>query len=223
MNDSVYKITGLLDLDQTLAGALFAGLAYPWEALPKIKDFLLELAAGLPRDFERIAENVWVGKGTVIEASAVIKGPAVIGYDSQIRHAAYLRENVIIGNEVTVGNSTEVKNTVLFNGAQVPHFNYAGDSILGYKAHLGAGVILSNVKSLKDSVKVQKPGGGYLDTGLKKFGAVIGDYVEIGCNAVLNPGTVVGKGSIIYPLTSVRGTVPPHSILKNDGRLTAKR
>ncbi|MCL6590333.1 MAG: UDP-N-acetylglucosamine pyrophosphorylase [Firmicutes bacterium] len=211
----------LFDLSQTMAGKIFEGTGYAWEALPRIKDFIQVLAASLPADFETIGEAVWVGKGTEIDSTVMIKGPAIIGYNCLIRHAAYIRENVIIGNEVTVGNSTELKNAILFNGVQVPHFNYVGDSILGYKAHLGAGVILSNVKTTGGTVQVKTP-EKIIETGLRKFGAMLGDQVEVGCNAVLNPGTVVGKGSIIYPLTSVRGVVPPYSIMKNDGKIKSK-
>jgi NDP-sugar pyrophosphorylase family protein len=222
MVETILTGPALFDLNQTMAGAIFDGTVYAWEALPRIKDFIRILAERLPADFEKIGEAIWVGKGTEIDSTVMIKGPAIIGYNCAIRHAAYIRENVIIGSEVTVGNSTELKNALLFNRVQVPHFNYVGDSILGYKAHLGAGVILSNVKSTGESVKVKTP-DSVIETGLRKFGAMIGDGVEVGCNAVLNPGTVVGKGSIIYPLTSVRGVVPPNSILKNDGKIVPKR
>lgn len=170
-----------------------------------------------------IAPDVWVGRGTEIDDTVKIKGPAIIGYDCAIRHAAFIRENVIIGNEVTVGNSTELKNVLLFDKVEVPHYNYVGDSILGYKAHLGAGVILSNLKSAKDNVKITVGPEKRLDTGLRKFGALIGDFTEVGCNAVLNPGTIVGKESIIYPLTLVRGIIPEKHILKNDGSLVPKK
>jgi NDP-sugar pyrophosphorylase family protein len=212
----------LFDLEQTMARSLFAEVTYAWEVLPRIKDYLFELAAGLPSDYERIAADIWVGKGTIIEPTAKLKGPAIIGYDCEIRHCAYLREQVIIGNGVVIGNSTEVKNAIIFNDAEVPHFNYVGDSVLGYKAHLGAGVILSNLKSLKDTVKVMGAGGETFNTGLKKFGALIGDRAEVGCNAVLNPGTILGRASIVYPLTLVRGIVPEKHIVKHDGRLIRK-
>jgi NDP-sugar pyrophosphorylase family protein len=212
----------LFDLEQTMTRPLLERVTYAWEVLPRIKDYLLELAAGLPNDFERIAENIWVGKGTTIESTAKVKGPAIIGYDCEIRHCAYLREQVILGNGIVIGNSTEIKNAIIFNDAEIPHFNYVGDSVLGYKAHLGAGVILSNLKSLKDTVKVSGGAGETLNTGLKKFGALIGDRAEVGCNAVLNPGTIVGRESIVYPLTLVRGIVPERHIVKNDGRMIKK-
>lgn len=190
--------------------------------MPKIKDFIKELTKRLPKDFEQIAADVWVGKGTEIDDSVRIKGPAIIGYDCAIRHTAYIRENVIIGNGAVVGNSTELKNALLFDKVEVPHFNYVGDSILGYKAHLGAGVILSNLKSAKDNIVVSFGSGETLNTGLKKFGALVGDFAEIGCNAVLNPGTIIGRESVVYPLTMVRGIVPEKHILKNNGSLVPK-
>lgn len=213
----------LFDLEHTLAGPIFAKTQYAWEALARIKDFINELAEHLPGDFERIAANVWVGKGTEIDNSVKIKGPAIIGYDCAIRHTAYIRENVIIGNGVVVGNSTELKNAILFDKVETPHFNYVGDSILGYKAHLGAGVILSNLKSAKDNIKISVETGESLDTGLKKFGALIGDFAEIGCNAVLNPGTIIGRESVVYPLTMVRGIIPEKHILKNNGTIIPKK
>jgi NDP-sugar pyrophosphorylase family protein len=221
IQDLVYA-ANLFDLEQTIARSLFEEVNYAWEVLPCIKDYLLKLAAGLPSDYERIAADIWVGRGTTIEPTVKLKGPAIIGYDCEIRHSAYLREQVIIGNGVVIGNSTEVKNAIIFNDAEVPHFNYVGDSVLGYKAHLGAGVILSNLKSLKDTVKVIGAGGETFNTGLKKFGALIGDYAEVGCNAVLNPGTILGRESIVYPLTLVRGIVPEKHIVKHDGRVIRK-
>lgn len=168
-----------------------------------------------------MGEDVWVGKGTFIEKSALIKGPAIIGYNCEIRHCAYIRGNVIIGNNVIVGNSTEVKNAILFNKVQVPHFNYVSDSVLGYKAHLGAGVITSNLKSDGTFVKV-KYESNIIETGLRKFGAILGDFAEVGCNTVLNPGTILGKNSIVYPLCSVRGVIPENSILKNSGEIVER-
>jgi NDP-sugar pyrophosphorylase family protein len=214
--------SNLFDMEQTMAQSLFAQVTYAWEVLPRIKDYLRHLAAQLPEDFERIDEAIWIGKGTTIETTAKLKGPAIIGYDCQIRHCAYLREQVIVGNGVVIGNSTELKNAIIFNEAEVPHFNYVGDSVLGYKAHLGAGVILSNLKSLKDSVKVVAPGGEVFNSGLKKFGALIGDRAEVGCNAVLNPGTILGRESIVYPLTMARGIIPERHVLKHDGRMIKK-
>lgn len=213
----------LFKQEHSIASGIFDDINYAWEVLPRIKDFIRELASHLPGDFERIAENVWVGRGTEIDASVQIKGPAIIGHDCAIRHTAYIRENVILGNGVVVGNSTELKNALLFDRVEVPHFNYVGDSILGYKAHLGAGVILSNLKSAKDNIRITMESGETIDTGLKKFGALIGDFAEIGCNAVLNPGTIIGPESVIYPLTMVRGIVPEKHILKNDGSLVPKK
>lgn len=214
-------IESLFNLKECDEKAIFNGLQYPWEALPKIKSFLLEFAKSLPKDFERIDEFVWVGKGTTIEKTVLIKGPAIIGYNCELRQCAFIRDNVILGNEVVIGNSTELKNSLLFNKVQVPHFNYVGDSILGYKSHLGAGVICSNLKSSGEPVRV-KAGNEIIETGLRKFGAMVGDNAEVGCNSVLNPGTIIGKNSIVYPLTPVRGFVPENHILKNNGELVAK-
>lgn len=208
----------LFDLQHSLAAPLLERVHYPWHALPLIGAFLQELAAQLPKDYLQIAPQVWVGEGTYIEKTALIQGPAIIGRNCQIRHAAFIREQVIIGDEVVVGNSTELKNAILFDGVQVPHFNYVGDSILGYRAHLGAGAILSNFKSSGDEINVYLE-GKKMGTGLNKFGALLGDHVEIGCNAVLFPGTIVGRGAVIYPLCPVRGFIEAGSIAKNDGRV----
>jgi NDP-sugar pyrophosphorylase family protein len=215
------KIKDLFDLNECFERDIFYGLEYPWEALPRIKGFLLEFAKTLPSDFEQISEFVWVGKGTTIEKSVLIKGPAIIGYNCELRHCAFIRDNVIIGNECVIGNSTELKNSLLFNKVQVPHFNYVGDSILGYKAHTGAGVICSNLKSNGTKVKVTD-GTTTIETGLRKFGAMVGDNSEVGCNSVLNPGTVIGKNSIVYPLTPVRGYVPSCHIHKNNGSIVPR-
>lgn len=212
----------LFDLNQTLTAALFQRVSVPWKVLPLIEEYIMDLASNLPSDFERIDENVWLGKGTTVESTAMIKGPTIIGYDCEIRHGAYIRGKVIIGNNAVIGNSTEIKSAVIFNNVKAPHFNYIGDSILGFAAHLGAGVILSNLKSNQDNIRLKSPEGDVIDTGLKKFGALIGDKVEIGCNAVLNPGTVIGKESVIYPLTMVRGIIPANCIVKNDGSITEK-
>ncbi|HHV60354.1 MAG TPA: UDP-N-acetylglucosamine pyrophosphorylase [Clostridiaceae bacterium] len=217
------NVTNLFDLNETIAGSIFDGKEYPWEALRDIQKFILELGQNLGRDFDRVEEDIWIGRGTFVERTAFIKGPAIIGFECEIRHAAYLRGNVIIGNNSVVGNSTEIKNSILFNKVQVPHFNYVGDSILGYKAHFGAGVILSNVKSDKTPVKVRVREDLCLETGLRKFGAMIGDCVEIGCNSVVNPGTIIGRGSRIYPLTSVRGVIPEKRIVKNNGEIVEIR
>lgn len=216
------SVESLFDSSKLDLFSVFDGVKYPWDALAKLKAFLIEYSGQLPEDYERIGEFVWVGKGTFIEKSAVIKGPAIIGRDCEIRHSAYLRENVLIGNNVVVGNSTEIKNSIFFNNAQAPHFNYVGDSILGYKAHIGAGVILSNLKSTSGTVKV-KYNNESIETGLRKFGAILGDNTEVGCNSVLNPGTVIGKNSIVYPLSSVRGYVPENSIYKSGGQIAAKK
>ena len=191
-----FTIKDMFNLDECFERAIFEGLQYPWEALPKIKDFLLGFSKTLPKDFERIDEFVWVGKGTTIEKTVTIKGPAIIGYNCELRQCAFIRDSVIIGNECVIGNSTELKNSLLFNKVQVPHFNYIGDSILGYKAHTGAGVICSNLKSTGGTVKI-KAADTYIETGLRKFGAMIGDNAEIGCNSVLNPGAVIGRNSIV--------------------------
>lgn len=214
-------VENLFDLEECLEKAIFEKVNYPWEALSKIKTFLIEFSKNLPKEFEQIDQYIWVGKGTTIEKSALIKGPAIIGCNCEIRQCAYIRENVIIGNGAVIGNSTELKNSLLFNKAQVPHFNYVGDSILGYKTHLGAGVICSNLKSNGGMVKV-KSEDDCIETNLRKFGAIVGDNAEVGCNSVLNPGTVIGKNSIVYPLTSVRGFIPENHILKSSGELIAR-
>ena len=211
----------LLTLSELEAREIFDKTTYPWEVLNGVNAFILEYAKTLSDDYEQIEENVWIGKGTTIEKSALIKGPAIIGLNCEIRHCAYIRGNVIIGNNVIVGNSSEVKNAVLFNGVQVPHYNYVSDSVLGYKAHLGAGAITSNLKSNGTLVSV-KHAEGVIETGLRKFGAILGDHAEVGCNAVLNPGTILGRNSIVYPLTSVRGHIPNDRILKSSGEMVER-
>ena len=211
--DSV-RIDMLLDLGQTLAAPLFAGLDYPWQALAGIHDFILSTGKELPLDeYRRVGDDVWIAHSASVAPTAVILGPTIISADAEIRHGAYIRGSVIVGRGAVVGNSTELKNAILFNGVQVPHFNYVGDSILGYRSHLGAGAITSNVKSDRSLVRL-KIGGILLETGLKKFGAIVGDGVEVGCNSVLNPGSIIGRRSSVYPLTMVRGIVPPDSIVK---------
>lgn len=211
-----------LDLSKTIASEIFSGLSYPWEALPKIKDFILNLGPKLPKDeFEEIKENVWVSKEAVIANSAFIAGPTIICKDTEIRHCAFIRGSVIVGENCVVGNSTELKNAILFNNVQVPHFNYIGDSILGFKAHFGAGSIVSNVKSDKSNVSVLI-NGNKTDTGLRKFGAIVADYVEIGCNAVLNPGTIIGRNSNVYPTSMVRGVIGENMIFKAQGNIVKK-
>ena len=210
------------NLDETIAKDLFEGVTYPWEVLPKIGAFIKELGATLdPEEYEKRGEDVWVAKSATVFESAYIHGPAISGKDAEVRHCAFIRGNAIVGEGAVVGNSTELKNVVLFNKVQVPHYNYVGDSVLGYKAHMGAGSITSNVKSDKMLVKVHTPEGD-IETGLKKFGAMIGDNVEIGCGSILNPGTVIGRESNIYPLSSVRGVVPQKSIYKRQGEVVEK-
>jgi len=214
----MFKPADLFDLTQTEHAALFDGCEFAWDALKRLKDYLgANLHPALHNQCEGVAfigKDVFIGEGTVVEDGAMIKGPAIIGRNCQIRHNAYIRDQVIVGDDCVVGNSCELKSAVLFNGCQVPHFNYVGDSILGHKAHLGAGVVLSNVKSLKGNVTVLH-GDQKLDTGLRKFGALIGDGAEIGCNAVLNPGSIVGRSAVIYPCVNWRGVLPAHSIAKN--------
>ena len=209
-------------LDQTIAKDIFNGVTYPWEVLPKISNFILELGATLSEDeYEKRGENVWVAKSAKVAPTAFINGPAIIGKDAEVRHCAFIRGNAIVGEGAVVGNSTELKNVILFNKVQVPHYNYVGDSVLGYKSHMGAGSITSNVKSDKKLVVV-KAGEEKIETGMKKFGAMLGDEVEVGCGSVLNPGTVVGNHSNIYPLSSVRGFVPANSIYKKHGEVVTK-
>lgn len=216
------KITNMYNLEETIAKDLFEGISYPWEALPKIGQFILEIGLKLNEDeYEKTGENVWVAKSAKVAPTAYINGPAIIGKDAEVRHCAFIRGNAIVGEGAVVGNSTELKNVVLFNKVQVPHYNYVGDSILGYKAHMGAGSITSNVKSDKTLVVV-KDENEEIATGLKKFGAMLGDCVEVGCNSVLNPGTVIGSNSNIYPVSMVRGVVPANSIYKKQGEVAEK-
>jgi NDP-sugar pyrophosphorylase family protein len=212
-----FTVAELFDLAQTEHAALFEGCNFAWEALKKIEPYLAKVGKQNPPPRfpgASIGDRVIIGAGTTVEPGVMIKGPAIIGKNCQIRHNAYIRENVIIGDGCVVGNSSEIKNALLFNGAQVPHFNYIGDSILGHKAHLGAGVICSNLKSLPGSVNVMVNGIPQ-DTGLRKFGALVGDGVEVGCNSVLNPGSILGRGAIIYPGVNWRGFLPANSIAKN--------
>ena len=212
----------LYDLSHTLAGELLSACTYPWEALPKIKDFVRTLGANLPEsEYDRVAEDVWIAKDAKISPGATILGPTVIGKGTEVRPGAYIRGAVLVGEGCVVGNSCELKNAILFDCVQVPHFNYVGDSILGYRSHTGAGAITSNVKSDKTIVTVRTP-QGTIETGLKKFGAMLGDFVEVGCNSVLNPGTVIGRHSNVYPLSSVRGYVPSGSIFKASDNIVQK-
>lgn len=217
------KIQNLYNLEETIAADLFVGLTYPWEALPKISAFIKELGAKLPSDeYDEVSEHVWIAKSAKVASTASINGPAIIGKDAEVRHCAFIRGNAIVGEGAVVGNSTELKNVVLFNKVQVPHYNYVGDSVLGYKSHMGAGSITSNVKSDKTLVIV-KGGQEEIETGLKKFGAMLGDEVEVGCNSVLNPGTVIGRHTNVYPTSMVRGFIPANSIYKKQGEVADKR
>ena len=217
------KITDLYNLEETMAKGIFNGCTYPWEVLPKIKDYILELGNSLNQEeYDKIGENVWISKTAKVAPTAYIAGPAIIGNGTEIRHCAFIRGNAIVGNNCVVGNSTELKNVILFNNVQVPHYNYVGDSILGFHSHMGAGSITSNVKSDKTLVIV-KNGEEKIETGLKKFGSMIGDNVEVGCGSILNPGSVIGRNSNIYPLSSVRGIIAPNSIYKKQGEVVNKK
>lgn len=205
----------LYDLKETIAAELLSKVRYPWEALPKIHDFILELGEKLdPEVYEKRGENIWVAKSAQVAPTACLNGPLIIDEEAEIRHCAFVRGNAIVGKGAVVGNSTELKNVILFNKVQVPHYNYVGDSILGYKSHMGAGSITSNVKSDKTLVTV-KGEGICVETGLKKMGAMLGDNVEVGCNSVLNPGTVIGRCSNVYPTSCVRGVIPANHIFKS--------
>ena len=216
-------ITELLNLDETIAADIFLGVNYPWEVLPMIRSYIIELGGNLPiNDYDKIGEDVWVSKSANVAVTASIMGPTIIGHKAEIRHCAYIRGSVIVGESAIVGNSTELKNVILFNKVQVPHFNYVGDSILGYKSHIGAGGITSNVKSDNSLVNVNV-NGKCLETKLRKFGVILGDYVEVGCNSVLNPGSIIGRNSNVYPLSMVRGYVGPNCIYKKQGDIVEKR
>lgn len=219
----IYRSADLFDLSQTLAAPLFQGREYPWELLPLIGDFIRELGPTLsPEEYDHPGEEVWIAKTARVAPTASIAGPCIIGPGTEVRQCAFIRGSALVGEGAVVGNSTELKNVILFNAVQVPHYNYVGDSILGYKAHMGAGSITSNVKSDK-SLVVVKDGGEQIPTGRKKFGAMLGDHVEVGCNSVLNPGTVVGRNASIYPLSLVRGVVPADSIFKGPGQVVPRR
>ena len=216
------QIQNLYDLTQTIAAPLFEGATYPWELLPKISAFIIELGNRLPEDkYEKRGENVWIAKSATVFPTAYINGPCIIDEEAEVRHCAFIRGNAIVGKGAVVGNSTELKNVILFNKVQVPHYNYVGDSILGYKSHMGAGSITSNVKSDKTLVVVKSPYGN-IETGLKKMGAMLGDNVEVGCNSVLKPGTVIGRCSNVYPTSMVRGFIEPDSIYKKQGEIVSK-
>ena len=216
------KTKDLFDLSHTRAAALLESTEYPWEALPKIKETILALGESLPKDeFDEVSEHVWIAKDAVIYPNNYIGGPCIIGHKTEVRPGAFIRGSALVGDNCVVGNSTELKNVILFDNVQVPHYNYVGDSILGYKSHMGAGSITSNVKSDKLLVVV-KNGEEKVETGMKKVGAMLGDRVEVGCNSVLNPGTVIGRDSNVYPTSCVRGTVPERSIWKNSGKIVSK-
>lgn len=231
-NTNLVKIENMYDLDHTAAKELLSSLTYPWEALPKIKDFILELGAKIDADaelsaqYEKRGDDVWIHKTAKVFDSAYIAGPCIIGEETEVRQCAFVRGSALVGKNCVVGNSTELKNVIIFDNVQVPHYNYVGDSILGYKSHMGAGSITSNVKSDKTLVVVK----GYdeysdinIETGLKKFGAMLGDHVEVGCNSVLNPGSVIGRNTNIYPLSPVRGFIPENSIVKTGNVIVEKK
>ncbi len=220
-------IKNMYSLEHSVAGEMLEKYTYPWEALPHIKDFIIEYGKTLsPEEYDNPSENVWIHKSVKLWPTVSIAGPAVIGAGTEVRQCAFIRGNALVGENCVVGNSTELKNVIIFDNVQVPHYNYVGDSILGYKSHMGAGSITSNVKSDKTLVHVKgmdANGDAFdIDTGLKKFGAMLGDNVEVGCNSVLNPGTVIGSGSNVYPLSPVRGYVPANSIYKNSAEIVAK-
>ncbi len=216
------RIENLFDLNETMAAKLFGEHTYPWELLPLIKDFILKLGAELPEElYDKRGEDIWISKEARVFDSAYIAGPAIIGAGTEVRQCAFIRGSALVGENCVVGNSTELKNVILFNSVQVPHYNYVGDSILGYKSHMGAGSITSNVKSDKTLVIV-KDGERQYESGLKKFGAILGDHVEVGCGSVLNPGSVIGKNTNIYPLSMVRGVIRENSIYKKQGEIAEK-
>lgn len=216
-------VSELYNLDETIAAELLSGVEYPWEALPRIHDFIIELGNSLSEDvFEKRGEHIWVAKSAKVAPTACLNGPLIVDEDAEIRHCAFIRGNAIVGKGAVVGNSTELKNVILFNKVQVPHYNYVGDSILGFRSHMGAGAITSNVKSDKTLVTV-KGENISIETGLKKMGAMLGDNVDVGCNSVLNPGTVIGRNTNIYPTSMVRGVIPADSIYKCRTEIAQKR
>ena len=217
----MYSIKSLYDLDHTMAAQYLSRFTYPWEALKGIKDMIVELGEGLGDEYTEVAPQVWVHNTAKIAPTAYLGAPCIIGAETEVRHCAFIRGSALVGSNCVVGNSVELKNVILFDNVQTPHYNYVGDSILGYKSHMGAGSVTSNVKSDKTLVSVKAP-DGRIDTGLKKFGAMLGDFVEVGCNSVLNPGTVIGKHSNVYPTSCVRGMIPEGHIWKNDGTVVAK-
>ena len=217
------KISELFDMEHTIAAELFEGKEYPWEVLGDIKEYILKLGPTLPKDeFDNPSEGIWIAKDAKVYPSAYIGAPCIIDHGAEVRHCAFIRESAIVGKNSVIGNSCEVKNAVIFDNCEVPHYNYVGDSVLGFHAHMGAGSVTSNVKSDRKNVVV-KSDDEQMETGCRKFGAMLGDWCEIGCNAVLNPGSVVGRNATVYPTTCSRGVVPANSIKKNDGRIVEKR
>lgn len=216
------KITELFDLDHTIAKDYLLRFEYPWDALEGIKEFIIELGQTLPKDeFDEVSENVWVAKDATVFQTAYLGSPCIIDHEAEVRQCAFIRGSALVGKKAVVGNSTELKNVILFDNVQVPHYNYVGDSILGYKAHMGAGSITSNVKSDKTHVVIKEP-GNFIDSGRKKVGAMLGDNVEVGCNSVLNPGTVIGRNSQVYPTSCVRGVIDENSIYKDKDNIVKK-
>ena len=221
MSDKI-KITELYDLNETIAADYLKGFEYPWEALAGIKEYILKLGETLPADkFDKIGEDIWVAKCAKVAPTACLNGPLIVYENAEVRHCAFVRDSAIVGKNSVVGNSTELKNVILFNNVQVPHYNYVGDSILGFKSHMGAGSITSNVKSDKKLVVVK--GEENYETGLKKFGAMLGDRVEVGCNSVLNPGSVIGRDCIVYPTSCFRGVLPENHIFKKSGEKVPRK
>lgn len=218
------KNEDLFDLEHSIAADLFKKNTYPWEVLLYIKDYILEIGPQLDKNiYKQIGDDIWIAKSATIAVSAMLNGPLIICEDAEIRHCAFIRGNAIVGKGATVGNSVELKNCILFDEAQTPHFNYIGDSVIGYKSHIGAGGITSNLKSDKTNVVVKSADGEKLETGLRKFGAMLGDNVEVGCNSVLNPGTVIGMNTNVYPVSCVRGFIPANSIYKSANNIVEKR
>lgn len=219
----MFTVKDMYDFNETIAADLFNDVTYPWEVLPKISEFIIKLGNTLPADkFNHPSENIWIAKNATVAPTACLNGPLIIDENAEIRHCAFVRGNAIVGKNSVVGNSTELKNVILFNNVQVPHYNYVGDSVLGFKSHMGAGSITSNVKSDKTLVVV-KNADEEISTGFKKFGAMLADHVEVGCNSVLNPGTVIGRNSNVYPLSRVRGVVPANSIFKDKDNVVTKK
>ena len=216
------NLKNIIDINKTISKSLFEGVNYPWEVLPKIRDYIIELGNSLDKEhYIEIDKNIWIGKNVAIDKFSTIIAPCIIDDNTEIRPGAYLRGNVIVGRNCVIGNSSEIKNSIIFDNCQIPHYNYVGDSILGYHAHLGAGVILSNLKNDKSNITL-KNGSDVIQTGLRKMGSIIGDYVDVGCNSVLFPGTVVGNNTSIYPLVRVRGIISDNSIMKSDDVVVEK-